>query len=80
MNLNLKEITTWSLTALSILGAILNVKKKRICFAIYTVANAGWVIVDIYYKIYAQAALFIIFTALSIWGWIEWGVKKKEEI
>ena len=31
---------------------------------------------NIYYGIYAQAALFIVFTGLSIWGWIEWGRKK----
>jgi len=71
----INTVVTWSLTGLSILGAVLNVRKKRICFAIYTAANLGWVIVDIYYHIYAQAALFIVFTGLSIWGWLEWGRK-----
>lgn len=72
----LDTIITWSLTLLSILGAILNIKKRRSGFAVYTVANAGWIIVDIYHGIYAQAALFVIFTFLSVWGWIEWGRNK----
>jgi nicotinamide riboside transporter PnuC len=66
----------WTLTALSIIGAILNIRKKRSGFAVYTIANIGWIIVNIYHGIYAQAVLFLVFTGLSIWGWIEWGRKK----
>lgn len=66
-------VIPWTLTALSILGAILNIKKRRSGFAVYTVANLGWVAFDIYHEIYAQAALFVVFTGLSTWGWIEWG-------
>ena len=69
-------VVTWSLTLLSIVGAILNIKKRRSGFAVYTVANIGWIIVDIYHGIYAQAALFVVFTFLSTWGWIEWGRNK----
>jgi len=65
----------WTLTIISIFAAVLNIKKKRSSFAIYTFANIGWIIVNIYHGIYAQAALFMIFTALSTWGWIEWGKK-----
>ena len=69
-------VITWSLTLLSIFGAILNIKKRRSGFAVYTLANLGWIIVDIYHGIYAQAALFVVFTGLSIWGWIEWGRRR----
>ncbi|MBW1719941.1 MAG: nicotinamide mononucleotide transporter [Deltaproteobacteria bacterium] len=87
----MNHIFPWTLTALSIIGAILNIRKKRSGFAVYTIANIGWIIVNIYHGIYAQAAriivniyhgiyaqaaLFIVFTGLSIWGWIEWGRKK----
>ncbi|MGQ9813486.1 MAG: nicotinamide mononucleotide transporter [Dissulfurimicrobium sp.] len=72
----MKDFITWGLASLSILGAILNIKKRRSGFAVYTFTNIGWVFVDTYYGIYAQAALFLIFTALSIWGWVEWGNKK----
>lgn len=62
----------WTLTALSILGAVLNIKKRRSSFAVYTFANIGWIAVDLYHGIYAQALLFTVFTGLSTWGWIEW--------
>lgn len=64
---------SWFLTFLSIAGAVLNVRKMRSSFAVYTIANMGWVAVDIYYGIYAQAVLFSVFTAISVWGWLEWG-------
>ncbi|MBW1933068.1 MAG: hypothetical protein JRI56_08665 [Deltaproteobacteria bacterium] len=64
----MNHIFPWTLTALSIIGAILNIRKKRSGFAVYTIANIGWIIVNIYHGIYA--------TGLSIWGWIEWGRKK----
>ncbi len=73
MDIFLNTILPWSLTLLSIFGAVLNIKKKRSSFAVYTVANIGWIIVDIYKGIYAQAVLFMVFTALSTWGWFEWG-------
>ncbi|NIA08524.1 MAG: hypothetical protein GWP10_01790 [Nitrospiraceae bacterium] len=71
----MKYIFPWTLTILSIIGAILNIKKRRSGFAVYTVANIGWIAVNIYYGIYAQAVLFVVFTGLSTWGWIEWGHK-----
>ncbi len=67
------HLIPWFLTIVSIIGAVLNIKKKRSSFAIYTVANIGWIAVNIYHGIYAQAALFLVFTGLSTWGWIEWG-------
>ncbi|RUM87500.1 MAG: hypothetical protein DSZ23_05720 [Thermodesulfatator sp.] len=63
----------WILTMVSIIAAVLNIKKRRSSFAIYTVANIGWIAVNVYHGIYAQAALFLVFTGLSTWGWIEWG-------
>jgi len=69
------HLLPWTLTVVSIVAAVLNIKKKRSSFAIYTVANIGWITVNIYHGIYAQAALFLVFTGLSTWGWIEWGRK-----
>jgi nicotinamide riboside transporter PnuC len=76
----MKDFITWGLAVLSIFGAVLNIKKRRSGFAVYTIANIGWVFVDMYYGIYAQAMLFLVFTALSTWGWIEWGNKKWKKI
>ena len=67
------HLLPWILTIVSIVAAVLNIKKRRSSFAIYTLANIGWIAVNIYHGIYAQAALFLVFTGLSTWGWIEWG-------
>lgn len=69
--------STWLLTAMSILGAYLNVKKKRISFLLYTIANIGWILTNLYFEIYSQAMLFLVFTFLSTYGWIEWGKKEQ---
>lgn len=63
---------TWLLTCLSVSGVILNVKKRRLGFVFFVVANMGWITVNIRNGIYAQAFLFIIYTGLSVWGFIEW--------
>ncbi len=75
----MQHLLPWTLTVISIVGAVLNIKKKRSSFAVYTVANIGWIAVNVYHGIYAQAALFLVFTGLSTWGWIEWGRREWEE-
>jgi nicotinamide riboside transporter PnuC len=78
-NIFMLHLLPWTLTLVSITGAILNVLRKRASFFLYTVANIGWICINIYHSIYAQATLFAVFTGLSIWGWIEWG-KQAEKI
>lgn len=75
----LEQALTWILTAMSITGVVLNVKKNRMCFIIWIIANAGWITINILHGIYAQAFLFVIYTGLSVWGWIEWSKPKKEK-
>ncbi len=72
MNATLFIFITWFLTILSIIGVILNIKKKQICFYIWTVTNVSWMTVDYIKGIYAQSFLFLIYTGLAIWGIIEW--------
>ena len=38
---------TWILTALSLSGSIFNVKKKVVCFYIWSVCEIFWLILDI---------------------------------
>jgi len=66
---------TWILTALSITGVILNIKKKRICFYIWAVTNFSWMVVDYINEIHAQAFLFLIYFGLAIWGIVAWRKK-----
>lgn len=63
---------SWVLSAISIIGTVLNVKKKRICFWIWLFTNATWVVVDFIFGLYAQSVLFMVYTGLAIYGIIEW--------
>ena len=64
--------TTWLLTILSIIGVILNIKRKKVCFIIWAFTNASWAIIDFIKDIPAQGVLFTIYFILAIWGIIEW--------
>jgi nicotinamide riboside transporter PnuC len=62
----------WLLTAGSIAGVILNIKRKRSCFIIWGITNAAWVWVDLDAGLYAQAVLFAVYFALAVWGYFAW--------
>lgn len=67
------EIT---LTILSLIGVVLNIKKRKECFYIWGVTNFGWVFIDYNAGLYAQSLLFAIYFVLALWGIYEW--KKSE--
>ena len=67
------EIFTWILTVLSVVGTILNIKKRRSCFFIWTMTSTSWMIYDYSIGAYAQSTLFAVYTGLAIWGIIQWG-------
>lgn len=67
----------WIVTGLSILGTVLNIKKKKICFVIWLFTNLAWFIYDLMTNNYPQAALFGVYTLLSIWGIYEWRKTKR---
>ncbi len=66
------NIFTGLLTILALIGVILNIKKKRICFYIWVVTNTSWAIVDFYKGIPMQGLLFTVYTGLAVWGIFEW--------
>jgi len=63
---------TWILTLGSIVGVVLNVKKKRACFYIWAVTNFSWMVIDYINGIYSQAFLFGVCFGLTIWGIVSW--------
>ncbi|MGE4297436.1 MAG: nicotinamide mononucleotide transporter [Desulfovibrionaceae bacterium] len=69
----MESVLTWVLTAMSLTGIVLNIKKNRKCFLIWIVANMGWIVVNLRHGIQAQALLFVVYTGMSIWGFVEWG-------
>lgn len=73
------ELFTGILTALSILGVILNIRRLRACFYVWAVTNFCWMVVDFHREIYAQAALFAVYFGLAIYGIFEWGKAPERE-
>jgi len=68
-------IATFILTLLSLLGVILNIKKKRSCFFIWFFTNGSWAIYDYYIGAFWQGVLFTIYFGLAIYGIVEWRKK-----
>jgi len=62
----------WTLTILSIVGVIMNVKKMKACFIVWAFTNAAWMVVDFHHGLYSQGVLFAVYFLLAIWGLIEW--------
>ena len=62
----------WLVTAAAIVGACLNLKKRRSGFAVWMLTNllnAGYCL---WIGQPAQALLFGVFLGLAVWGWIAW--------
>ena len=63
----------WSLTALGLAGAAANVLRRRWGFALWLVADAGWMAVSIARGSVAEATLWAVYGLLAAWGWWAWG-------
>lgn len=72
MKINKFLVVTWSLCVLSTVGTILNAEANIICFPIWIVANTGWIIVNFYKKIYAQAFLYLMYNLIAVYGIGQW--------
>ena len=70
-------IGTWMLTALSLAGTVLNVKKIKYCFYIWTAANILWLAFDIYAGLYSRAVLDAVHLGFAVWGIKAWGKKSE---
>lgn len=63
---------SWAIAVLSVVGVVLNVKKLRAGFAVWSVTNGFWAVYDFSIGAYAQAALFTVYLGLALWGLWEW--------
>jgi len=66
------SVFAWLMTALSIAGTVLVVRRRPKGFALWVVSNVGWVVIDWRAGLISQAALFVVYLALSLWGIWEW--------
>jgi len=68
-------LVTGLLTVLAIVGVVLNIHKKRLCFYIWFVTNSSWAVIDFYKGIPMQGLLFVIYTGLALYGIVKWKEK-----
>lgn len=68
---------TWIFTFLTVSGAIFNAKKRIEGFYIWIVANVCWFTHNLIIKEYAQAAVFIALTVVTVYGIRQWRKEKK---
>ncbi len=63
----------WILSGFGILGAFLNIRKSRLCFPVWCIGNAGWLVVSVVEPaMRTQIPLWIAFIALNVWGFLRW--------
>jgi nicotinamide riboside transporter PnuC len=62
----------WVFSGISIIACFLNVKKKKVCFLIWCLSNMGFVWVNIATGLYGQIPLWIAFTLLNVYGYVQW--------
>jgi len=63
---------TWIITAFSIIGTVMNIKKMKACFWVWAATNLAWAIVDFRAGMYSQSALFAVYFCLAVWGILAW--------
>ena len=73
MDGNLVGWIQWPIAVAALVGVILNIKKRRLCFIVWFTTNVAWAIVDWGAGLHAQAALFAVYAGLAVYGWICWG-------
>ena len=66
------QLGLWVLTALSLAGTALNVKKRISCFYLWTVVNLAWVFVDCQQGLWARSVLDGVHLAFAVWGIWDW--------
>ena len=66
------ELITWTISALSIIGVVLNIHHRRACFIVWGVTNVAWMGIDASRGIWAQAALQACYCGLSVYGYWKW--------
>ena len=66
------QLGLWVLTALSLAGTALNVKKRIACFYLWTIVNIAWVFVDFQQELYARSVLDGVHLAFALWGIWDW--------
>ena len=63
---------TWLVAGFSLFATWLNVRRVRICFAIWFCTNVTWSVYDFAHGLPAQGVLMTTYAGLAVWGWFSW--------
>jgi hypothetical protein len=66
------EVFKWTTALASLVGVVLNIHRRKSCFAIWACTNSSWVAIDLYHGVWAQAALQTVYVGLSFYGLWQW--------
>lgn len=69
----------WIAVGISVLGALLNSFKNKICFYLWIPTCVYWMIYNFYIESYSQVALFFLYMILDIIGLLQWSKKTIKE-
>lgn len=62
----------WIVTIAAVVGNVLNIYRSRWCFVVWALTNVCFFTHNVMIGEYAQAALFMVYFGLSVWGWVAW--------
>jgi nicotinamide riboside transporter PnuC len=69
----------WLITLAALVATVLNIRRRRECFAVWVVTNTAWMVIDMQAGLPAQACLFAIYAVLAIWGLFAWADGKERK-
>lgn len=72
------QIFYWTVTIAAITGVILNIKKDKRCFYIWTGTNGAFALETFLFGAYNMTFLFSIYFILAVWGIYSWHDDFKE--
>jgi hypothetical protein len=70
------DLFMWLVTLASVVGTFANTRKLRWSFAVWFATNIAWAAYDAWLGAWPQCALFCVYAALAVYGWIHWGRRK----
>lgn len=70
------ELLGWLVTAVALIGVVLNARGNIVCFYLWVVSNGFYAIVNVRAEAYSQAALFGVQFGLAIYGHYCWKRRK----
>lgn len=63
---------TWFVTALCLLGNVLNAKKYKVSFLVWIACNIFWAVYDFNNGLYSRVFMSLIQTLICIYGYFKW--------